>query len=344
MDINIRQLGTEEERAWDSFVHSHVDGTFFHLRGWSGVIEDCFGYRGFHLAAYKGEEIVGVLPLVQCRSLLAGHSLVSVPFGIRGGLLTNNVHTAAKLLEAAIVLAKRLRVDYLELRSERSCSTELLTKHLYVTFKADLSLAEADLLERMERKRRQMLNHAARVGYTFRVAGEAELSAFYELFARSMRSHGTPVHSHRFLLEILRRYPEQANLGLVYKDDQLLAGTLNLSWGATFMPFYAGVDRERRLRAVDEFMYWSLMRWAKTQGFRVFDFGRSRKATGAYKFKARWGMEELPLAYQYFMVNADKMPNLSPNNPRYETMIRTWRRLPLPLTRFLGPTIAKRIP
>jgi hypothetical protein len=35
------------------------------------------------------------------------------------------------------------------------------------------------------------------------------------------------------------------------------------------------------------------------------------------------------------------MPNLSPTNPKYDAMIRIWRRLPLALTQRIGPLVAK---
>ena len=86
------------------------------------------------------------------------------------------------------------------------------------------------------------------------------------------------------------------------------------------------------------------MRWGREKGFRTFDFGRSKRGTGAYKFKARWGMEEVPLAYQYHLVRARELPNVSPANPRYGALIEAWKRLPLPLTRLLGPMIVRRVP
>lgn len=342
--IHVRTLRDGEESAWDNFVRSHTDGSFFHLHSWGRVIETCFGFRRFSLAAFSGRDLVGVLPLFESRSLLSGHALISVPFAIRGGVLAVSQSAANRLLASAKQLAEELHVEYLELRSERACSADLPTKDVYVTFKADLSLPEDALLKRMDRKRRQMLNFAARAGYSFRFAGLDGLPSFHKLFAKSMRSHGTPVHSRRFLSEIMRRHPNEVNLGFVYKGEQLLAGTLNLISGSTFMPFYAGVDREHRQRAVDEFMYWSLIQWAKAEGLRTFDFGRSRKGTGAYKFKVRWGMDEVPLKYQYYLAGGKEMPNVSPANRRYEILIAAWRRLPLPMTHFLGPYIARRIP
>jgi hypothetical protein len=54
-----------------------------------------------------------------------------------------------------------------------------------------------------------------------------------------------------------------------------------------------------------------------------------------------WGFEPEPLHYEYFLVRAAQLPNLSPTNPKYERMIRLWQRLPLRVTQMLGPPVAR---
>src|SRR3546814_14878490 len=73
--------------AWDRFVESRPDATFFHLSGWKTVIEESFGHKCHYLAARQGGEFVGVLPLTQVRGRLFGHSLISTAFFVYGGPL-----------------------------------------------------------------------------------------------------------------------------------------------------------------------------------------------------------------------------------------------------------------
>ena len=83
---------------------------------------------------------------------------------------------------------------------------------------------------------------------------------------------------------------------------------------------------------------------AASKGYRVFDFGRSKKDTGPYHFKRHWGFEPRPLCYQYELCRIREIPDLSPANPRYRKTIELWRRLPLWATKVLGPHIVKNIP
>ena len=127
-----------------------------------------------------------------------------------------------------------------------------------------------------------------------------------------MRFHGTPVYPLRFLQEIFNQYPGQTNLLFVTRGKEVLSATLNILFGDTVLPLYAGTTSSNRVRGTEDFLVWRLMHWAAENGFSRFDFGRSRRGTGSYTFKRYWGMEEIPLNYQYHLVRARKLPNVSP--------------------------------
>jgi FemAB-related protein (PEP-CTERM system-associated) len=342
--LTVETLHPAYEAKWDRFVRQSPGATFFHQLGWRWLVERVFRHRAHYLLARRGEQVTGVLPLFELKSRLFGHSLVSIPFAIGGGVVADDGDTARLLLDEARGIAEDRGVDYLELRSETAVSGDLLTKDLYVTFRADLTEGEEALLKRMDRKRRQMMTYVSKAGFEHRVAGIEELPLFYDLFCQSMRHHGTPVYPRLFLREILDRHPADTNLFFVYHEGRPVAGVLNLLWHDVVMPYYAGADRSHRPRGVDDYLYLAIMRWGREHGYRTFDFGRSKRGTGAHAFKARWGMEEVPLAYQYHLVKARELPNVSPANPKYQMLIRAWQKLPLPLTRLIGPRIIRSIP
>jgi hypothetical protein len=94
----------------------------------------------------------------------------------------------------------------------------------------------------------------------------------------------------------------------------------------------------------NDFMYWELMRRASESGIRIFYYGRSRAGTGSYRFKKHWGFTPEPLHYQYKLIRQNQMPDLSPGNPKYRLAIAVWKRLPIAVTRVLGPLLAKGLP
>ena len=120
-----------------------------------------------------------------------------------------------------------------------------------------------------------------------------------------------------------------------------IAGVLSFYYKDRVLPFYAGSLFKYRKLCPNDFMYWQLMKDGCEKGFKVFDYGRSKLGTGSYSFKKNWGFEAKPLAYQYQLITAKEMPNLSPANPKYKRKIELWRKMPFALTKIIGPPLAK---
>jgi hypothetical protein len=91
-------------------------------------------------------------------------------------------------------------------------------------------------------------------------------------------------------------------------------------------------------------LYWTCLAFACEQGFATFDFGRSTAGEKTYKFKEQWGAKPSPMNWHYWMRRGGEIPNITPDNPKYKLAIGLWKKLPLTLTRILGPSIVKNIP
>jgi lipid II:glycine glycyltransferase (peptidoglycan interpeptide bridge formation enzyme) len=93
--------------------------------------------------------------------------------------------------------------------------------------------------------------------------------------------------------------------------------------------------------AGNDFMYWEVMRRAADRGSRIFDFGRSKRDTGAFAFKHNWGFVEQPLNYAFRLMPGHAIPEHNPTNPKYRLFINAWKKLPLPVANTLGPFIVR---
>jgi hypothetical protein len=83
------------------------------------------------------------------------------------------------------------------------------------------------------------------------------------------------------------------------------------------------------------------MRRSREQGYRLFDFGRSKADTGPFSFKKNFGFKPQPLPYEYYLVKSPAVPDVNPLNPKYRLLVNAWTRLPLPVANLLGPTLAR---
>jgi len=110
---------------WDDYVKAHQQGSFFHLSGWQRVIEQSFNHSCYFLYAQQKGKFCGVLPLVEMKSKLFGHALVSTPFCVYGGAIADSVDIVRQLEQEACQLAEKLQVDYLELRYKNAQESTL---------------------------------------------------------------------------------------------------------------------------------------------------------------------------------------------------------------------------
>lgn len=341
--MEVRELTPALEERWESFARAHPGATPFHALGWKRAVERAFGHRPAYLVALQGDRVRGILPAFVSPTLRLRRALVSTSFAVYGGICADDPEAARALLAAAERLGAERRVEYVELRNLEPLEG-LPTKDLYATFWLELPDDPERLLASIPRKRRRMIRQGLKQGFRVLVGRDPEhVRAFHRVYAHSVRNLGSPVYPLRFFLELLGEFP-QLQLLSVWDGDRMVAGVLTFFHRDRVLPYFGGALRPYFRRAVNDLMYWELMRYACEHGYRWFDFGRSKRGTGAFEFKRLWGIAPRPLFYQYVLLRARCIPDLSPLNPRFSPFIALWRRLPLPLARLLGPPLTRFLP
>ena len=95
--------------------------------------------------------------------------------------------------------------------------------------------------------------------------------------------------------------------------------------------------RKFNRRCPNYLIYWKMIESSCERGCTRFDMGRSEAGSSNIKFKMNWGPEAQTLRYNYYLVRAKSVPYLHHRNPRYRIPTLLWQRLPLFLTRTIGP-------
>ena len=290
--------------------------------------------------AERDGQVCGLFPLGQVRHLLFGHSLISVPFCVAGGVLADSPEVQTALEEAAVSLARRLGVDHLEVRNEKPQRDDWLRKDsLYVGFRRELSEDHDANMQAIPRKQRAMVRKGIKAG----LVGELDegIDNLYEAYSQSVRNLGTPVFPRKHFQAIRDEFGDDVDVVTIRHEGKVVASVMNYYFRDQVLPYYGGGISAARSLAANDFMYWEVMRRAVEKGCRSFDFGRSKVDTGSYRFKKHWGFEPEPLNYEYFLVKSAEMPDLNPNNPKYALFIKAWKKLPVGMSRMLGPWLAK---
>ena len=344
-NCNIKTLTSNTFSQWDDYVKKHSQGSFFHLSGWQTVIEDSFSHPCYFLYSEQNGKICGLLPLVEVKSKLFGHALVSTPFCVYGGAIADSDEIARQLEQEACELAEKLQADYLELRYKEAQNSSLLLKQVHSTFGCEIAENSDKILASIKKKQRAVIRHSLKNDLSCSISSATnnnDFSDFYQLLSTSYRNLGTPIFTEKYFKNLITTFGDDSDIAVIRdKDNQPSSAVMNFYFNDQVLPYYGGGnDSARALKSAD-FMYYQVLCHAQEKGKTWFDFGRSKNDSGPYKYKKNWGMEPQPLHYYYHLVKADELPNLSPNNPKYKFFISMWQKLPLSVSQFIGPFLSK---
>ncbi len=344
--LNVITLTTNaDDPRWDAYVAASPHAHGYHLSAWKRIVEASFGHRTCYLMSEdQSGRVNGVLPLVRLRSRMFGDFLVSVPYVNYGGPCADDEATVRELLTEAVRFAAAEGVHHLEVRMETPDDFGLRVRSAKVSMRLPLLPSPEDLLKAFPSKLRSQIKRSQQEGMTVRIGREEELDAFYRVFAINMRDLGTPVYGKSFFRSILNELPDSTWICTVYFGGEPVAAGFLVGFRNTIEIPWASSQRRYNKLSPNMLLYWSALKFACERGFAVFDFGRSSPDSGPYRFKAQWGATPVALNWHYWLPKDGPLPELTPQNPRYQLAVRMWQHLPVALTRVIGPSIVRNLP
>lgn len=343
-DIEIVRCDSSHDVEWNRFVHASPRASFYQRAEWRALNEQCFNHKTAYLAAFDGGRIVGVFPIVQLKSFLFGNIGCSMPFVNYGGPSGESDFIEERLLEAGRAVADEWNVDYLEIRSQRRFGDQYPCSEHKVSMTVELARDAEALHARFPREHRKEIRRAYAHGFVAKF-GHDGIDDFYTILSESWRDLGTPIYRMDYLKAVLRAFPDSTRLCVVYAPDgRPAAGALSGIHNGVVEGMWLSVRAEYRRQLAGYVLYWELIKEACEQGHRLFHLGRSSKDSGGEQFKKKWNAKLVQLYWQYVLRTRNSIPDLNPTSPKYRLAIRTWQRLPVPMTQVLGPMIARCIP
>ncbi len=268
--------------------------------------------------------------------------MISNGFCVYGGPLAENDSVRRGLEDAALERAKALGVDYLEFRLQEPRRKDWAANdQLYVAFRKAIDSNPEKCLAAVPRKQRAMIRKGIARGLRSEI--DEGIDHFYPLYSESVRNLGTPVMPRNYFRCLKETFGEACEVRTVYAGNDRVSSVMTFYHGEEVHPYYGGGGVAARGLAANDFMYWEVMRHAAVAGYKIFNFGRSKKGTGSYSFKKHWGFSAEPLCYEYKLLRQDEMPSVNPTNPKYALMIAVWKRLPLFVANLIGPPIARQL-
>jgi FemAB-related protein (PEP-CTERM system-associated) len=341
--MDVRIIKTPDPRC-DTFVLGRPEGTISYLSTWSSAVAEATGLKEFYLAAFQGEDICGVLPLMHIRSRFFGNQLVSQAFCNYGGVLADSEAARDVLFYRAVDLAVELGCEFVELRNIKPLPYELHSVTNKMCMHLPLTADPEDLWKSFKPKVRNQVRKAKKAGI---LAGSGRLELlndFYRVYTMRMRQLGSPCFSRKLMCTILELFSDNCRIFVVHRDKLTVGagfvtsynGFVEIPWAATLLQYNA--------LCPNNLLYWTIIEHYCLAGARSFDFGRCTVDSSTYRFKKQWGPEPVNLNYQYWVKPGWQLSIPDADDPKYKWKVEMWKKLPLWLTRLLGPCISRNLP
>ncbi len=342
---------TLPSKAWAvANSHSTIQGNILptlpaHVPAWLECLKSGLQHRGYVIRAVDEGNKVGELPLMLVSGPIFGKFLCSLPYINTGGVWAQNDEIGGALIDEACDLADSLDVRYLELRHETPLSHAKLNFERSDKVHMRLSLPDSDeaLDKSFKSKLRSQVRKSGSHNHRVKWGSHDLLNDFYSVFSVNMRDLGTPVFPRQLFGAILSEFGADAEICLVENAGRTVAGALLIHSNRTTEVPSASSLRSWNPTGANMFMYRQLLARAIHKESHTFDFGRSSVDSGTYKFKSQWGAKPHPAVWQYY-IRKGSADEMRPDSDRNQKLVKIWQKLPVWLTRIIGPPIIRGIP
>ncbi|MBM9514551.1 FemAB family XrtA/PEP-CTERM system-associated protein [Desulfogranum marinum] len=345
--MNIRPITDNDRSIWDEYVHSHPDASPYHLYGWMVAVEKAYNFGKIGLVAENDGRVVGVLPLIILKIPFCKPVFVSLPYCDVGSTLAENEMVEELLLAEAIAMAQKAGASALDLRSSLPNFSEKQALPVEKTenkvrMLLELQTSSDELWNGFKSKLRSQIRKAEKNGLRFEIANK-KTDLFYDVFSQNMRDLGSPVHSRKMIKEVVSQFGDCAELGLVFKENLPIGAGLILRVGNKVSIPWASTLRSHNRLGPNMLLYWGFLQYASDNGCTLFDFGRSTRGEGTYRFKAQWGAQPQPLIWNRILFTGTVPTEKEPTSRNKEIIAGMWRKLPIPVANCFGPLVRKYI-
>ncbi len=315
--------------------------SFFHRRPWAEVLCQTYGYRPFYLLLRAGRDSVGLLSLMEVRSLLTGNRGVSLPFSDLARVLAPDEAGFAMLFERAKALAAERGWRFIGLRGA-PLPPETPAAESYLEHVLSLDQEEKDLYRAFHVSTRRNIQKAKKENLEIRfTSGLEEMKLFYRLHCKTRRDHGLPPQPWRFFRVVHKRViaPGHGTVATAaYRGAPAAGAVFFFCRGQVLYKFGASEKRFLSLRP-NHLLFWEAIRRFRGQGFQSLHFGRTDKENeGLARFKRSWGAKEGEIRYHRFELKRACFVEKGNGAAGFSSF---FRRFPIPALRLIGSCLYK---
>ncbi len=338
MDVSLRNPPDGE---CDDFVRGMAGAKLCHVPAWNAMVEATFGHKGYYLVAREGDRICGVLPFMHVRSRLFGNRMISQPFSDYGGVLASDPAAVEALYRRAVEIATQCRCRSIEFRNTTPLPYDLHVRTDKISMCLPLRSDPQEVWQDLRHKTRNRVVKAQREGLVVASGGHELLDDFYRVWTVRMHELGTPCYPRKLFRSILAAFPADSRIFRATLHGATTAVLFTYTFQSCVYCCWGAALRDYDPMGPNYILNWAAIEHYCKAGMRRFDFGRSTVGSGQHTFKERWGAQPVDLCWQYWTPPGGQLMLASPTDQRYAKKVELWKKMPLWMTRLMGPMISR---
>ncbi len=296
--MDVQRFQPELTKAWDAFVASSRNGTFYHTRRFlSSHPPDRF--RDHSLLFFEKGKLVAVVPAAVKEDGGVKH-FVSHPGSTHGGLVLASQNGAVITCDVVIALLAELRAEGMEKASflrltPGPCRKAASDDQEYALLQAGFHLSRSELgsiifleglteetlLQSFDTQCRNEVRQAERAGVVVRLCDDYD--AFWPILSATLehRHKVRPTHDQSELAHFALLFPDEVRLFGAFSEGKLIAGivTVALTDHAVYTKYMAQDYAFQKKRPVN-LLLTEVMRFCLKEGKTILDLGVSMEEGG----------------------------------------------------------------
>lgn len=342
--MSVCLLNEKYIKLYNDYISNQPNASIYHTLEWKNVLEKSFGYKPFYFIALENNQITGVLPSFEIKSIVFKKRLVSLPFSQVTKILYDNENILNELINFAYEFYEKGNYEYIEIKHGKNFLTLNKVENFYeTTLNLDTSLDtiwknfDAGSV-RWGIRKAQKNNVEIKTDKDLK-----DIKNFYRLFAFTRKRLGVPVYSFPFFQNMFDLLKEKVKLYLAYYNNICIAGIIVFYFNkiATYA-YSASINKREFLKLQPtNLLLWTAIKDAHLNHYKLFNFGITHISNqGLLNFKKRWGTITKKIPY-YYIINQNKIPIIDRESKKVKIVSDIFRKLPMPIYKLISRIIIK---
>ena len=280
--FNVRVMDQADDPEWDAFVAGVPSGHHVQTSLW-GQVKTTLGYRTKRIIVCENGQIVagGQLLIKRFNLFLTIGYMPKAPVYLNGDpTLIEIIHDELK----RVVKTDRINLLAVQPAHENTELTKLYLSRGFrpswlelaptATILLDLTPYTGQILGQMKRQTRQNIHRSEREGITVREGKQADLPTFYRLHITTSQRQKFKPYSEEYFTKMWGIFSPHGYIRMILAEyaGETVSALLLVPFGDTVIAKTLGWSGQYGERRPNDAVFWASIQWAKTHGYRYFDF------------------------------------------------------------------------